>query len=107
MDGIRAQYESIRRNWGADAAERYLRIASQPIPSDDRRLMPPVKEQRWVSNRVYQVKRFGDEQVRNIRQLINQGATYEQVARQFGCCKATVHYVAKGKGAYKNYSQQW
>lgn len=103
MYGIEAQYRDILRNWGQEAADRYLQITHQHQKEDN----PPRQGRWWVSNRQHQPRRFNAETVSQIRHHLRQGETYAAVANRFGCCKATIHYVAKGKGAYKNYSQQW
>ena len=98
------QYQSIRQNWGEDAARRYLAALSSP-PPDPSPARPMGRW--WVSNTQHQPRRFDREQVTQIRDLLSSGATYQTVANQFGCCRATIHNVAKAKGAYRNWAQSW
>jgi hypothetical protein len=104
MNPIYQQAESIRRNWGEEAAQRYLSLYRVQAPPK------PLRTERWVSNTVHQPKRFTPTQADTIRSQIQGGQTYEQVAKEWNCCKGTIGNVVHRRGAYReavNYAQTW
>jgi hypothetical protein len=94
QDRILNQAESIRRNWGEDAAQRYLaRYQQQPIQSD-------LRGDRWMSNDRHQPRRFGDLAAAMI-EVQAQAQSYRAIAGEYGCCIGTISNVRRRRGSYK------
>ena len=96
-DGVIRQAESIRRNWGEDARDRYLARYNPPNYSD-----PMPKRDRWISNTKHQPKQFTELEAATIRLQVDEGMSARSLAQSWAVNHNTVCAVVRRRGAYRD-----
>ena len=96
-DGVIRQAESIRRNWGEAARDRYLALYNPPNYSD-----PMPKRDRWISNTKHQPKQFTELEAATIRLQHDTGVGARSLAKSYGANHNTIYSIVRRRGAYRN-----